>query len=85
MSFEFEKVCDILVCPECRSELVYDGDALICVDPDNRLKYSIIDDIPRLLVDEATPLDTAQWSAVMRQHGRDPVTGTVQSQPRTEP
>jgi len=46
---------EILVCPKCRGELEYrDSDAeLRC--PACRLVYRIEDDIPIMLIDEATP------------------------------
>jgi uncharacterized protein YbaR (Trm112 family) len=46
---------EILVCPKCRGELEYrDSEAeLRC--PTCRLVYRIEDDIPIMLIDEATP------------------------------
>lgn len=44
---------DILVCPKCRGELEYreTEEALLCQTC--RLRYSVEDDIPVLLIDEA--------------------------------
>jgi len=46
----------ILVCPKCKGELVHRerDSALDC--PTCRLRYAIRDDIPIMLIDEATPL-----------------------------
>jgi len=46
----------ILVCPKCKGELEYrtTESALIC--PTCRLRYAVRDDIPIMLIDEATPL-----------------------------
>ena len=46
----------ILVCPKCRGELDYreSESALVC--PACRLRYPVRDDIPIMLIDEATPL-----------------------------
>ena len=46
----------ILVCPKCKGPLEYreDVDALDCKAC--LLRYSVRDDIPVMLVDEATPL-----------------------------
>ncbi len=46
----------ILVCPKCKGELEYrtDEPSLIC--PTCRLRYAVRDDIPIMLIDEATPL-----------------------------
>ena len=46
----------ILVCPRCHGELEYREaeSSLIC--PACRLRYPVRDDIPIMLVDEASPL-----------------------------
>ena len=51
------KLLDILVCPVCKGELVFDkkNQELICKL--DRLAYPIRDDIPVMLVDEARELD----------------------------
>jgi len=48
------RLLEILVCPECRGELEYveSEDELRC--PACRLAYRIEEDIPILLIDEAT-------------------------------
>jgi uncharacterized protein len=47
------ELLDILVCPKCKGDLEYDptGAKLTC--PACRLRYSIKDDIPIMLIDEA--------------------------------
>ena len=75
MAFEYEKVKDILVCPKCKGELIHDGDSLICVNAETRWSYPIVDDIPRLLVDEAKQLPLEDWREVMQRHGRDADSG----------
>jgi uncharacterized protein len=47
---------EILVCPKCKGPLRYQEEphALICESC--RLVYEVRDDIPILLIDEATPL-----------------------------
>lgn len=49
------ELLDILVCPKCKGELEYreDESALLCHAC--RLRYEIRDDIPIMLIDEATP------------------------------
>ena len=46
----------ILVCPKCKGELEYrePEQSLICHAC--RLRYAVRDDIPVMLIDEATPL-----------------------------
>ena len=48
-----EKLLEILACPACKGDLEYDrsGNKLICTPC--RLKYSVDDDIPIMLIDEA--------------------------------
>lgn len=48
-----QQLLDILACPQCKRDLEYDqaNEKLICHTC--RLKYSIKDDIPIMLIDEA--------------------------------
>ena len=64
-------------CPKSRSELVLDGNALVSVDPECRLKYDIRDGIPCMIPDDAATLGIDEWSAIMSRHGRDPHRGTI--------
>ena len=75
MSFNYQLVKDILVCPITRDDLVHEENALVSVNPERRLSYPIVDGIPRLLVDEAQELSQQEWSEVMKRHDRDGVTG----------
>ena len=70
MGFDFAKSQQFLVCPRSRAPLVQDGDSLVCTNPDVRLKYPILEDIPRLLVDEAEELTPEAWQAVMQRVAR---------------
>ncbi|MGZ3372737.1 MAG: Trm112 family protein [Gemmatimonadaceae bacterium] len=49
------RLIEILVCPKCKSELEYREaeQALLCHKC--RLRYAVRDDIPIMLIDEATP------------------------------
>jgi len=77
MAFDFEKLRGILVCPRSRRELILEHDALISTSPEVRLKFPIVDGIPRLLIDEAEQLSLESWSEVMRRAGRDERTGAL--------
>lgn len=44
---------EILVCSLCKSDLKLDGDRLHCTNGECRLVFSIQDDIPNMLIDEA--------------------------------
>ena len=50
------ELIEILRCPKCKSkvELKEDQSALKCVNPECSLAYPIVDDIPVMLVEEAT-------------------------------
>ena len=50
------QLLEILVCPKCKGELEYREaeQALVCHAC--RLRYQVRDDIPIMLIDEATPL-----------------------------
>ena len=50
------KLLDILVCPLCKSPLVYKKSAQELICKADRLAYKIEDDIPVMLVDEARKL-----------------------------
>jgi uncharacterized protein YbaR (Trm112 family) len=50
------QVLQIIVCPKCKGELEYreTEQSLLCHAC--RLRYAVRDDIPVMLIDEATPL-----------------------------
>ena len=75
MSFNPQLLEKTLICTKCHANLVQDGNTLLCVSPDCRLKYSIIHEIPDMLVDDATTAPLPEWSAAMQQCGRNPETG----------
>ncbi len=54
-----KELLEILACPKCKGDihLKEQGDGLICNAC--RLLYPIRNDIPIMLIDEATPLDHA--------------------------
>jgi len=65
MVFSLNTHQTMLRCPRCRASLIQDGDSLVCTNPDVRLRYPILEGIPRLIVDEATELTPEEWSTVM--------------------
>ena len=66
MPFDFKTLEEVLLCPQSKSKLVFDGESLVCVDPECRLRFQIRDGIPIMLIDEATELSVEDWEAVMR-------------------
>jgi uncharacterized protein YbaR (Trm112 family) len=51
-----QKLLAILVCPRCKGTLDYRESESSLVCPACRLRYPVRDDIPIMLLDEATPL-----------------------------
>ena len=52
-----KRLLDILVCPVCKSQLVYKKQANELICRADRLAFSIRDDIPVMLEEEARHLD----------------------------
>jgi hypothetical protein len=50
---------ELLVCPRCKGDLRYESDPESLVCERDRLRYEVRDNIPILLIDEATPLDAS--------------------------
>ena len=51
-----EQLLAILVCPKCKGDLEYQQEQSRLVCHNCRLSYPVRDDIPIMLIDEATPL-----------------------------
>lgn len=49
------RLLEILVCPKCKGDLVYKENDQILECGKCRLRYPIREDIPIMLIDEATP------------------------------
>ena len=75
MSFDPKLLDRILVCTKCRSPLVREADALVCVTAGCRLRFAILNDIPNMLVEDAAPVPEGEWGPLMQRAGRDPLTG----------
>lgn len=70
--FDYEAVKDILRCPNSLSPVVQEGDSLVCIDPECRLQYAIMDGIPNMLVEDATELPVDSWQEMMSRHDLAP-------------
>lgn len=53
-----KKLLDILVCPLCKGELIYQSDNHEFICRFDRLAYPIRDQIPVMLPDEARPMSS---------------------------
>jgi len=58
------KLLEILVCPLCKSPLVYQKAAQELICKADRLAYKIADDIPVMLVDEARKMTAEEVEAL---------------------
>ncbi|MCA9069538.1 MAG: hypothetical protein KDA84_11470 [Planctomycetaceae bacterium] len=77
--FDYEAVKDILRCPNSLSPVVHEGDSLVCIDPECRLQYAIMDGIPNMLVDDATALPVDSWQEMMSRHDLTPFSDSSDS------
>jgi uncharacterized protein YbaR (Trm112 family) len=69
MSFDQRLLHDLLRCPKSHRPLVWDTDTLTSTDPETRLQFAIIDDIPNMLIEEAKTLPVDEWRTIMQRHG----------------
>jgi len=58
------KLLDILVCPICKSKLVYKREEQELICKADRLAYPIRDEIPVMLEDEARRLSLEEYDAL---------------------
>ena len=58
------KLLEILVCPLCKSQLIYKKPAQELICKADRLAFKIEDDIPVMLVDEARKLTPEEAEAL---------------------
>jgi uncharacterized protein YbaR (Trm112 family) len=54
------KLLEILACPEDKGPLLYFADEHALYNPRLRRRYDVKDDIPIMLIDEATTVDDAE-------------------------
>ncbi len=52
-----KELLDILACPKCKGELLYDERKNVLICPNCKVYYPIEEDIPILLIDSARPLE----------------------------
>lgn len=60
----------ILCCPETKADLVLVDNRLISTDSESRRAYTIVDDIPVLLIDESEILTKEEWEKLMKKAGK---------------
>ncbi len=52
-----KELLEILACPKCKEPIEYDAAKNILICNQCRVYYSIVDDIPVMLIEEAKPLN----------------------------
>ena len=59
------RLLEILACPEDKGPLLYLADEAALYNPRLRRRYDVRDDIPVMLIDEATQVDDAEHDRIM--------------------
>ncbi len=67
---------DILACPEDKGPLYYFEDEDILLNPRLKRTYAIRDDIPIMLIDEATAVDDAEVERLLGKAESEGITPT---------
>lgn len=67
---------DILACPEDKGPLYYFEDEQILLNPRLKRTYEIRDDIPIMLIDEATSIDDAEAERLLAKADADGISPT---------
>ena len=70
---------DILACPEDKGPLYYFEDESILLNPRLKRTYEIRDDIPIMLIDEATTIDDAEVARLLAKAEAEGITPTFES------
>lgn len=65
-----QRLLDILACPEDKGPLLYFEDEDMLFNPRLSRTYAITDDIPVLLIDEATTVDEAEAARLIEKAER---------------
>lgn len=71
------KLIEILACPEDKGSLLYFESEQALYNPRLRRRYDIRDDIPVMLIDEATTVDDAEHQRLMAKAEADGVPATL--------
>ena len=71
------KLLEILACPEDKGSLLYFESEQALYNPRLKRRYEIRDDIPVMLVDEATTVDDAEHDRLLAKADADGVPSTL--------
>ena len=75
-----QKLLEILACPEDKGALLYFESEHALYNPRLKRRYDIRDDIPVMLVDEATTVDEAEHTRLMAKAEADATPSTLSGQ-----
>ena len=70
------RLLEILACPEDKGPLLYLPDEDALYNPRLQRRYDVRDDIPVMLVDEATQVDGAEHDRIMAKVAAEGITPT---------
>jgi uncharacterized protein YbaR (Trm112 family) len=70
------KLLDILACPEDKGSLLYFPDEAALYNPRLKRRYDVKDDIPIMLIDEATTVDDAEHERLLAKAEADGIKPT---------
>lgn len=70
---------DILACPEDKGPLLYFADEGFLYNPRLRRRYEVTDDIPIMLIDEASDVDDAEHQRLLAKAERDGIRPTFEA------
>jgi uncharacterized protein YbaR (Trm112 family) len=73
------QLLDILACPEDKGPLLYFQDEDALYNPRLKRRYDIRDDIPVMLVDEATTVDEAEHQRLLAKAAAEGISPTFEA------
>ena len=75
------QLLEILACPQDRGPLLYFADEDVLYNPRLKRRYEVRDDIPIMLIDEATGVDDAEHERLLAKADADGVRPTFEPSP----
>jgi uncharacterized protein YbaR (Trm112 family) len=73
------KLLEILACPDDKGPLLYFADEDALYNPRLKRRYDVRDDIPVMLIDEATSVDDAEHARLLAKAEADGIQPTFES------
>ena len=73
------QLLEILACPEDKGPLLYFADEQALYNPRLKRRYEVRDDIPIMLIDEATTVDDAEHERLVAKAEADGISPTFEA------